>query len=338
MRSLFPGLAQVAFCALIGMGLAASIGGGGPATRVASTDASTDGAGLSAVVAYPVHGPDGARLAPGQLDQDHRALLAALEDRLNNLENNRIEPAGLRSSAEDPVAATPDLATFRIARVELGGLPASGGVSTDDPALIRSVSGVAELRDDLGRRLDLVFGGRSRVTATGREIERLGLTTIYLDQPQTELFLVPAELADRRLLASMDDYAAFYREIEGLALDAGPGAQLPRGPAAYFLVVFAKDLLLPGGALAVGLADISRAKLPGHGQSFMRRYPGGWAAAATLATLDLGAGAPLWMTVTLESGQFKVGPEAGPRPIAAFPVTQAARDLRRASAAPPGSD
>ena len=147
---------------------------------------------------------------------------------------------------------------------------------------------------------------------------------------------MPVERADERLLASIDDYAAFYRQVEAAALEAGLGARLPAGSADYFLVVFVKDPLIQDAALAVSLAGLDREQAPGAGESpgksHFKLYDGGWVVAGTLATLDLGAGPPLWMNVSFEPEQVKVGPDAGPRLIAAFPVTQAARDLRPASA------
>ena len=196
-------------------------------------------------------------------------------------------------------------ADLELSRFRSHGVRFSRYEPLDRSPAARSIAGLVDLEDEVGRRLSLRFEADYRADRRGLVLERTVWAPAPSEAPEVDLFIVPAAPLVALASKGKSGYRMLRASLARHAIDLQKPESWPIGRREYLIVVMARDRVAPDARLVMGVSR-RPAGVPQETQRVRRYRYDGWPVAVLPGVFDL-TGRPFWVQVKLARGPGLAG-------------------------------
>jgi hypothetical protein len=124
-----------------------------------------------------------------------------------------------------------------------------------DTDATRSISGLLEFDDPLGRKAAVLFEGAYAVAGNTLEVNDLTVASHFLEMPRSAMFVLPADALTGATGPVPDGHAALFAFAQQRAISWERPDEVVAGERDYAIVVFLLDRVSPSAKFEVKLSD-----------------------------------------------------------------------------------
>lgn len=208
---------------------------------------------IGLVAVWPVKGeaqtlPEPVFKTFSEMPQDAQAVVASIVDRVSGGAKPVASVRFGRSNSVAPEAA--NYAGFVWRASSLFGYGETAGNASG-----RTIRGVFELDDAMGRKAAVLFDAAYTVAGNVLEVSALTMAPHFVAEPRSAMFVLPADTLTGAQGPVPDGHAALYRFALEHAVSWSRPEQVVAGERDYAVVVFLLDRISPSAAFEVKLSD-----------------------------------------------------------------------------------
>lgn len=192
--------------------------------------------------------PDAVFKTYNDMPRDAQAVTAAIVDRLKG-GGNPVAAVRFAGTA-GPV---PDGGVYAAMEWRAASLFRYGEIANDSRG--RTMAGIVTFEDTLGRRAGVLFDADYALDGTVLEVAALNSAPYFAEEPQSAMFVLPAEALNGEKGAVPEGHAALYAFARDNAVSWERPDDVVAGDRDYAIVVFLLDRISPSARFEVKLSD-----------------------------------------------------------------------------------